>query len=216
MEQPHRTIARSGQHEIEIRKSRFICTLFRVDSEDEARERIDQIRRRYWDANHNCTAWIIGSRQQLQRSSDDGEPAGTAGTPMLEVLRRRGLTDTLAIVTRYFGGVLLGAGGLIRAYGQAVSEAIDAIGIVERRPLAVRRLVVPYDAAGRIEHAIRSSAFRLVDVRYGGEVTFELLLEPQEVTPFAHWVAEQSNGSLVPEDGGLRHVEIPVLAPDPA
>ena len=124
-----RTIAAGGQHEIEIKKSRFICTLARVESEAGAKAILEGLRKRYWDANHNCYAYTIGERGEHQKASDDGEPSGTAGVPMLEVLRRRDVVDTLAVVTRYFGGTLLGAGGLIRAYGQAVSDAIDAVGI---------------------------------------------------------------------------------------
>ncbi len=208
----HRMIAGDGQHEIEIKKSRFICSLFRVTSEEEARERIEATRKQYWDANHNCTAWVIGPGQRLQRSSDDGEPSGTAGVPMLEVLRRRELTDTLAIVTRYFGGTLLGAGGLIRAYGGSVSAAVDAIGVVERKPLAVQTLVASYDDAGRIENAIRASDYPLSDVGYGTEVIFELVMEPEQVDEFAHWIGELTNGTLVPEDGGTRYVEVPAPA----
>jgi uncharacterized YigZ family protein len=212
MDTPYRMIARQGQHEIEIRKSRFICSLFRVASEEEARARIEVTRKRYWDANHNCTAWVIGPGQKLQRSSDDGEPSGTAGIPMLEVLKRRSITDTVAVVTRYFGGIMLGAGGLIRAYGQAVSGAIDEIGVVERKPLSVQTLVTSYDDAGRIENAIRASDFPLSDVAYGSHVTFELVMEPDQVEPFCHWLAELTNGAISPEDGGVRHIEVPAPA----
>lgn len=208
----HRMIARDGQHETEVKKSRFICSVYRVTSEEEARERIDAARKQYWDANHNCTAWAIGPGQRLQRSSDDGEPSGTAGVPMLEVLRRRELTDTLVIVTRYFGGTLLGAGGLIRAYGGAVSAAIDTIGVVERKPLAVQTLVASYDDAGRVENAIRASDYELTDVAYGTEVTFELVMEPDEVGGFAHWIGELTNGTITPSDGGTRFVEVPAPA----
>lgn len=218
MDQPHRMIARDGQHEIEIRKSRFICSLFRVTSEEEARERIDEMRKQYWDANHNCTAWAIGAGLRLQRSSDDGEPSGTAGVPMLEVLRRREITDTLAVVTRYFGGVMLGAGGLIRAYGGSVSGAIDEIGVVERKPLAIQTLVASYDDAGRIENAIRASDYPLTDVAYTTDVTFELVMEPEQVEPFHHWIGELTNGAIIPADAGERFVEVSASteAPDPA
>ena len=208
----HRMIARDGQHEMEIKKSRFICSMFRVASEQEARERIEETRKRYWDANHNCTAWAIGPGQRLQRSSDDGEPSGTAGVPMLEVLRRRELTDTLAIVTRYFGGTMLGAGGLIRAYGGAVSAAIDEIGVVERKPLTVKSLVASYDDAGRIENAIRASSYPLSDVAYGPEVTFELVMEPDRAEAFNQWIGELTNGGISPVDGGTRYVEVSVPA----
>jgi uncharacterized YigZ family protein len=156
MASTHRIVACHGTHETEIKKSRFICHLFRVASEDDARAQIEAVRKEHWNANHNCTAWIIGDGMTSQRSSDDGEPSGTAGMPMLEVLRRREVTDTLVIVTRYFGGIMLGAGGLIRAYSGAVSEALDTIGIVERVPLSVVNVTANYDDAGRIENAIRA------------------------------------------------------------
>lgn len=208
MESPHRMIARDGQHDIEIKKSRFICSLFRADSEDIAREYIQSTRKKYWDANHNCTAWAIGPGQKFQRTSDDGEPSGTAGVPMLEVLRRRHITDTLAIVTRYFGGTMLGAGGLIRAYGQAVSGAIDAIGVVERKPLSLQFFIASYDDAGRIENAIRASDFPLDDVTYGNDVTFHMVMEPERISSFHHWISALTNGNVIPEDAGIRHVEV--------
>lgn len=218
LETPRRMIARDGQHEIEIRKSRFICSLFRVTTEDQARAHIEAMRKQYWDATHNCTAWAIGPGLQLQRSSDDGEPSGTAGIPMLEVLRRREITDTLAVVTRYFGGIMLGAGGLIRAYGGAVSAAIDEIGVVELKPLQVLTLTASYDDAGRIENAIRASDYSLENVDYTTDVTFELVMAPDQVDPFRHWIGELTNGAIEPADAGIRHVEVPTTteAPEPA
>lgn len=212
---PHRMIARNGQHEIEIKKSRFICSLFRASTEEEARAHIDAVRKEYWDANHNCAAWAIGPRLKLQRSSDDGEPSGTAGIPMLEVLRRRELTDTVAVVTRYFGGIMLGAGGLIRAYGHSVSSAVDEIGVVEQKPLSVQRVTAPYDDAGRIENAIRSSEYSLVDVTYSNDVTFDLVMEPEKVEPFHHWLGGLTNGAVIPYEAGERSVEVPASTEGP-
>lgn len=212
MKPVHRMIAKNGTHEIEIKKSRFICHLFRVETEEEAREAIEAVRKEHWNANHNCTAWIIGEGQTNQRSSDDGEPSGTAGIPMLEVLRRRALTDTLAIVTRYFGGTMLGAGGLIRAYGGAVSEAIDAIGVVERVPLSVILVEADYETAGRLENLIRARELNLVDVSYGIDVTFELVMPPAEVEAFEAWLQETTNGSLTATIAGERFVEVAAAA----
>ena len=208
----HRMVARTGSHETEIKKSRFICHLFRVVNEAEARAAIESVRKEHWNANHNCTAWIIGNGQTLQRSSDDGEPSGTAGMPMLEVLRRREITDTLAVVTRYFGGVMLGAGGLIRAYGGAVSDALDAIGIVERVPLAVINVTANYDDAGRIENAIRARGLNLVDAAYALDVTFELVMPPDEVEVFGTWLQELTNGVNSATIVGERFVEVPASA----
>lgn len=208
----HRMVAQDGTNEIEIKKSRFICHLFRVTTEDEAREHIESVRKEHWNANHNCTAWIIGEQQANQRSSDDGEPSGTAGMPMLEVLRRRELTDTLAIVTRYFGGVMLGAGGLIRAYGGSVSEALDTIGVVERVPLSVVQMVADYETAGRVENTIRAKDLDLVDVAYDTDVTFELVMAPADVDSFQTWLQELTNGEIAATITGERFVEVPASA----
>lgn len=208
----HRMVAQDGTNEIEIKKSRFICHLFRVTTEDEARKHIESVRKEHWNANHNCTAWIIGEQQANQRSSDDGEPSGTAGMPMLEVLRRRELTDTLAIVTRYFGGVMLGAGGLIRAYGGSVSEALDTIGVVERVPLSVVQMVADYETAGRVENAIRAKDLDLVDVTYDTDVTFELVMAPADVDSFQTWLQELTNGEIAATITGERFVEVPASA----
>lgn len=208
--QPERTVAGAGSHETEIRKSRFIGSVARATSEDGARAFIESVRKRHRNANHNCTAWAIGPGQRWQRSSDDGEPAGTAGIPMLEVLKRRDVTDTVAVVTRYFGGIKLGAGGLIRAYSQTVSETLDAVGIVERRPLDIIQVTVSYDDAGRIEHAIRASDFPLGDVRYGTDVTFELALEPDAANRFRTWIAELSAGRAEAVHCGQRFVDVPI------
>ena len=208
----HRMVAQDGTNEIEIKKSRFICHLFRVSTENEAREHIESVRKEHWNANHNCTAWIIGEHQANQRSSDDGEPSGTAGMPMLEVLRRRELTDTLAIVTRYFGGVMLGAGGLIRAYGGSVTEALDSIGVVERVPLSVVQMVADYETAGRVENAIRAKELDLVDVAYDTDVTFELVMAPADVDSFQTWLQELTNGEIAATIEGERFVEVPASA----
>ena len=211
-EQQHhpRTIARDGVHELEIRKSRFICRLFRVASEAEAREALERVRKECWDANHNCYAYVIGERGAQQKASDDGEPSGTAGVPMLEVLKRRELVDVLAVVTRYFGGVKLGAGGLIRAYGQAVSEAVDAVGVVERRPLDLVTVRATYDDAGRIEHALRASPHPPADIAYGADVAFTMHLAPEEVPAFRAWIGELTSGAVPVEVTGRAVVEVPV------
>lgn len=212
MTMPHRMVATNGTHETEIKKSRFICHLFRVTDESEARTHIEDVRKEHWNANHNCTAWIIGENQANQRSSDDGEPSGTAGMPMLEVLRRRELTDTLAIVTRYFGGTMLGAGGLIRAYGGAVSEALDSIGVVERVPLSVIEMVADYETAGRLENAIRAREMNLTNVDYGTDVAFELVSPPDDVEDMQTWVQELTNGEVHATIVGERFVEVPASA----
>jgi uncharacterized YigZ family protein len=205
-----RMIAATGSHELVVKKSRFICTVGRASSEEEARAFVAERKKQYWDASHNCSAWVIGERGELQRSNDDGEPSGTAGAPMLNVLNQRELTDTVAVVTRYFGGTLLGAGGLIRAYGQAVSDAIDRVGIVERRPLTVVAVEASHDEAGRLNNALRASPYPVADIVYDATVTFTLHLEEDAVEPFAAWLAETTSGRCTDEAVGIEYVEVPV------
>jgi uncharacterized YigZ family protein len=207
-----RTIAAAGSHEIVIKKSRFICTLERAATEEEARAAIERVRKRYWDAGHNCSAYRVGPGGQFQRTSDDGEPAGTAGAPMLAVLTKRDLTDTVAVVTRYFGGVLLGAGGLIRAYGQAVSEAIDAVGIVERRPVALVAVGAEHADAGRLEHALRTAGYALGPIAHAARVTFEIHLDVGDLPAFETWLAEATNGRSRARVAGQVFIEVPVAA----
>jgi uncharacterized YigZ family protein len=205
-----RTIAGVGSVELVIKKSRFICTVERVSSEEEARAFVARLKKQHWDANHNCSAWVIGERGELQRSNDDGEPSGTAGSPMLEVLKRRNITDTVAVVTRYFGGTLLGAGGLIRAYGSAVSEAIDTVGIVERQPLTIVNVEAIHQDAGKLDNALRASPFQLGETHYGESVTFEVQLADGELDPFQTWLAEATGGRAISSIVGVEYVEVPV------
>ncbi|MFC4565682.1 YigZ family protein [Nocardiopsis mangrovi] len=208
-----RTIRHGGEHETEIRRSRFICALARVDGEDAARAFIAERRRLHWAATHNCTAYVLGPDAGVQRSSDDGEPSGTAGLPMLEVLRHRGLTDTAAVVTRYFGGVKLGAGGLIRAYGGAVSAALDAVGVLERRTLPVVEVAADYLLAGRLESELRASAHHVRDVHYGADVRFDVALAEDDPAAFRAWLAEATGGRAACTPRGETTVEFPAGPP---
>ncbi|MFI7119589.1 YigZ family protein [Amycolatopsis sp. NPDC049868] len=196
------TVAGTGVHEIEIRRSRFLCALAPVTSEEAAREVIAARKKADPAARHHCHAFVLGADGRTQRSSDDGEPAGTAGTPMLEVLRRRELTDTVAVVTRYFGGVLLGAGGLIRAYGQAVSEAVDVVGVREYRRLRLVEVVVDYDRAGRLENDIRSSPYLLHATRFEDVAHFDVGLAPDQGDTFHAWLADLTGGEALAEEIG--------------
>lgn len=207
-----RTIAAPGIHQIVVKKSRFLCTLTRAMSEDDARAAIEQVRQRHWDANHNCSAYRLGPGGHLQRTSDDGEPAGTAGAPMLAALTHHNLTDTVAVVTRYFGGVLLGTGGLVRAYGQAVSTAIEAVGIVELRPVVVIAVDADYTNAGRLEHALRGAGFALGPVTHADCVQFEVRLDEPDLLAFEAWLAEASSGRSRVRVVGHTHIEVPVAA----
>ncbi len=193
------SIARDGFREIEIQRSRFRCTLARVATAGQAAEVIAAIRKDSWDATHHCTAFRIGPRAEEQRCNDDGEPAGTAGVPMLEVLTRRDLTDTVAVVTRYYGGIKLGTGGLIRAYGRAVAEAVDEVGTVRR--VGHTRLVVTagHADAGRLDNELRGAGRRIEGVRYGAEVELTVLVPTVEVAGFTTWLADRTGGRVTVE-----------------
>lgn len=158
----HREIS----HEIEIKRSRFLCVLRRVQSEDEARELIAELRRRHHDARHHCSAFVLGADRMIQRSNDDGEPSGTAGTPMLDVLTGADLTDVVAVVTRWFGGTLLGTGGLVKAYSDAVRAALDEARLVHYERQVRLTCQVTLADVGRVENALRAAGFVVADVDY--------------------------------------------------
>lgn len=206
------TIAAAVTHELIVKKSRFIAHLVPVRSVAEADEVIASVRRQYWDARHNCTAMVTGVTGDQARSSDDGEPSGTAGIPMLEVLRRRGLTDVVAVVTRYFGGVKLGAGGLIRAYSTAVSDALDEAVLLHRRELLEARVDVPHADAGRIDNGLRDWAAAhgssFGEVVYGALASFTLWIPPSDRALFVDDLASLSGGSLSPVFGRTRIVDV--------
>ncbi|MEV5831707.1 YigZ family protein [Spirillospora sp. NPDC052242] len=196
--------------ELEVRRSRFVCTLARVADEDAAVAFIAGHRRAHRDATHNCTAYVVGEHGEITKSSDDGEPAGTAGIPMLEVLVRRGLTGTAAVVTRYFGGVKLGAGGLVRAYGQAVSAAVDAAGVVELRPVVTVTVAVGHELAGRFLGDLHARWGQPSGVRYGAGVEADVTVPAERVAEFTAWAAEATAGRAVVRPGAAGHVEVPI------
>lgn len=206
------TIAAPITRELVVKKSRFIAHLVPVRSVAEADEVIGSIRRQYWDARHNCTAMVTGVTGDQARSSDDGEPSGTAGIPMLEVLRRRGLTDVVAVVTRYFGGVKLGAGGLIRAYSTAVSDALDESVLLHRRELLEARVDVPHADAGRIDNGLRDWAgahgSSFGEVAYGSSASFTLWIPLSNRTALIDDLAALSAGALSPVFGKTRVVDV--------
>jgi uncharacterized YigZ family protein len=205
-----RTIRQSGLRELEIRRSRFVCALGRVATEQEAQEFIAGRRREHRTATHNCTAYILGQHADITRNSDDGEPAGTAGLPMLEVLARRDLTGTVAVVSRYFGGIKLGAGGLIRAYGQVVAATVDAVGVVERRPVVTVTVTTGHARAGRLQRDLHSSPYSPGESRYGHQAEFDVVVPEAELDAFDAWVAATSGGQASTRRGARGHIDVAV------
>lgn len=206
----YRTIKTDGIHEIEIKKSRFICHLKRTPTEEEALNFIEEIKTEHWKATHNCSAYLIGEHDQIQRAHDDGEPSGTAGVPMLEILKKKELKDVTAVVTRYFGGIKLGAGGLIRAYGGSVNEAIKAIGIVEKRLQQEIALTVDYSLSGILENRLRDSEFTLETIAYTDKVTFTCAVDIDEIDRFKSLTTELLNGQGSYKLGKEKYVELDV------
>lgn len=204
------TIAAPVDHELVIKKSRFITHIAPVAAPEEADAVIAAVKKRAWDARHNCAAQVTGAFGDRARSSDDGEPSGTAGVPMLEVLRRRELTDVVAVVTRYFGGIKLGAGGLVRAYSSAVSEALDLATIVDRQVLAAVTIAVEHADAGRFDNLLRewvqAHGAVLGEPVYGAEATFEVWVPPENLTLLAAQVAESSGGTVTAERTGIERL----------
>lgn len=191
----------------EAKRSRFICTLARVDSEGEARAVIASTRAKYPDARHHCSAFIVEvhSAQPIERSNDDGEPAGTAGMPMLESLRGAGLSQVVAVVTRYFGGVLLGTGGLVRAYSDAVATAVADAPRVRLETRAMFCVTVDHASAGRVHSELVSRGCE-VTAEYGEVAHFTCCVANPE--SFPGWVAELTNGQVTPEPAGYVSKEI--------
>ena len=201
------TIARDGEAELEVKRSRFLCTLERVESEDDARAVVERLRRQHWEARHHCSAFVIGPGGEIARSSDDGEPSGTAGAPMLEVLMGHEVSDVVAVVTRWFGGVLLGTGGLVRAYGDSVRAGLDAVGTLRRVLVLEHELVVAHTEAGRLEHELRSRGVHVLDTEYGAEVTLRLGVPADDQESLAPLVAELTAGAGQAREVGSRWVD---------
>jgi len=211
------TLATPVDHELVIKKSRFLAHLAPARSVKEADAVVAGLRKQHWDARHHCVALVLGTHADQQRSSDDGEPSGTAGVPMLEVLRRRGLTDVVAVVTRYFGGVLLGAGGLVRAYSGAVAEALDVAAtrglLLRRETLTEVTVDVPHADAGRVDHLLRDWAAThgavLEEPTYAAVARLALLVPPGALPRLRDDLAAASAGSLAPVPGADRVVDLP-------
>jgi uncharacterized YigZ family protein len=208
--QKYYTVKGYGENEIIIEKSRFICYINRATTEEEAVQFIQQIKKKHWDATHNCSAYIIGEHDQIQKANDDGEPSGTAGIPMLEVLKKKGLKDTVAVVTRYFGGIKLGAGGLVRAYGRAVSEGLNAAGIVERRLVRVMHVTIDYTWLGKVENELRSSTYTIKDIHYLENVKLEIFVDETKKQTFVEWMIELTNGRAEVTEGETEYLETDV------
>ncbi|GAA0319019.1 YigZ family protein [Bacillus carboniphilus] len=206
----YNTLKGYGEHEIEINKSRFIAHVNRAETEEEAIEFINSIKKKHWDATHNCSAYMIGENDLIQKANDDGEPSGTAGVPILEVLKKRGLKDSVVVITRYFGGIKLGAGGLIRAYGKATSEGINHTGVVERTLMRVVHTKIDYTWLGKLENELRSSNYQIKEIHYLNDVEIENYVKEEQTGDFIKWMTELTNGQAECTEGEQVYLETDV------
>lgn len=193
------TVRTSAMVETDIKRSHFIAAVYPVETESDAEQLIQNVRKEHWKANHNCFAYIIGKKQEIQKASDDGEPSGTAGVPMLDVLKRRNICNVLVIVTRYFGGIKLGAGGLIRAYAHATSDGLNAAEVIEQVPSLQWAVTVDYHLSGTLENKLRESPYIVKGVQYSDKVTLELYTSQEEGPAFIEWITDLTNGQAQTE-----------------
>lgn len=201
--QTYKILLKGGQGEIVEKKSRFIASLQPAASEEEACAFIEATKKKYWDARHNCTAMVIGRHAEVTRCSDDGEPSGTAGRPMLEVLTGEGLRDVVVVVTRYFGGTLLGTGGLVRAYSQAVKEGLKNCETAMLRAGRRVKLAMCYNDYGKVEHLCRAEGQTMEDVTYQENVTVVLTIPDESYENRIRKLQDASAGRLEIEDLGV-------------
>lgn len=203
---PYRSVRTPCRKEKEIKKSIFIAQLFPVETEEEAQSILETVRKNHKDAAHHCWAWRIGTIRIREKSSDGGEPQGTAGHPMLHVLQMKSLTNTLSAVTRYFGGIKLGTGGLARAYGGTLAEAVEEAGVLCFMPHVRLELTIPYTAAGTFEHYIKGTDIRVLDRIFAEEVQITCLCLPENKARHEMYFRDMTGGKVKVEDRGEEYV----------
>lgn len=193
MSDSYKIVYKGGEGEIVEKKSRFIAYVKPVNTEEEAAVFIESIKKKNWDAKHNCSAAVVGENNEYSRCNDDGEPASTAGKPMLEVLINEGIHNVAVVVTRYFGGVLLGTGGLVRAYQAAVKEGLKASVIVEKQKGAKYKILTDYNGIGKIQYIIASLDVFTIDTVYGENVEIEVMVNSSKEKEFVDKIIEGTN-----------------------
>lgn len=206
----YKTIGKDSEAMIIEKKSKFIATVYKVESPEEAETYLAQLRKKYYDATHNCFAYQIGENNEFQKSSDDGEPQGTAGKPILEVLKGEEIKNTLICVTRYFGGTLLGTGGLVRAYGKAAKEGLLSAGIIEKRKIYLYHLKMPYTLSGKVQYLLGEKGYVIRTSTYLEEVNFEVEVLIKESDAFEKWLNEKTNATIDITRGQEEFIDVPL------
>lgn len=207
-----KTIKENGRVEEEIKKSRFICHVKQVETEEEARDFINSIKKEHYKATHNCSAFILGEKSEIKRTSDDGEPSGTAGIPMLGVLESHQLTNLCVVVTRYFGGIKLGAGGLIRAYAGCVALAVKEIGLVEIKEQVGLRLQLSYSQYQEYANFLKSENLMEFDTEFTDSVATTIFVNKEDKNRIEEGLIEFFNGKVQLSNQGIRQVEVPIIS----
>lgn len=193
-------VYRGGSDEIIEKKSRFIAEVRPVHSEEEALAFVAELKKKYWNASHNCWAFVCGQRQELQRCSDDGEPQGTAGRPMLDVLLGEEIHDAAVVVTRYFGGTLLGTGGLVRAYSRAVQAGLAASAVIEKKKGSRLTIETDYNGVGKLQYLLGQRQIPIIDAVYAENVKTMVLVQEEAVKELLEAVTEATNGRAKTEE----------------
>ncbi len=208
LKKEYKTVLRQAVGEIEEKKSRFIASVKPVVNEDEAVEFINQIKSKYWDASHNVYSYYICGNNIIQRFSDDGEPSGTAGMPVLEVIKRMGVQDIVVVITRYFGGTLLGAAGLIRAYSKCASVGIENAFIVRRLLCTEVNIIVEYTLFGKLQSMLNANGYVVKDVIYGQDVEITVYIPYDDVEDFINTIVEATNARAIIETGDNLYITV--------
>lgn len=207
----YRTVKKFGQAEIVIKKSKFIGHIKKAVNEDQALAFIEGIKKSHWNATHNCYGYIVGEKGSIQRFSDDGEPSGTAGLPILEVLKKEALRNVVAVVTRYFGGILLGSGGLIRAYSKAARSALDNTGIIEKIPGKQLMLVTDYNYIGKIKNELYNLKCPIADMEYGSRVAIIINIKDDDIDAVRRRMQDITKGNIDIQAKGDVYIDVDVI-----
>ena len=209
MTDQYQTVYEGGTGEIVEKKSRFIATVRPAMTEEEALAFIEEMKKKYWDARHNCSAYVLGERQEIMRCSDDGEPSQTAGKPMMDVLTGAGLTNTAVVVTRYFGGTLLGTGGLVRAYSAAVQEGLKNSRIITKCRGIRLRIRTDYNGIGKLQYLFGQKQIPMMDTEYTDKVQFLVVVQLTRVQEIIKAVTEATSGQAgITEEGNLYYAVV--------
>ncbi|GAA6237796.1 YigZ family protein [Apilactobacillus micheneri] len=208
MQKNYLTIKTKGSNEIDIKKSRFICNIARVQNEEEANNFIESIKLENKKATHNCYAYVIGKDDHIQRASDNGEPSGTAGVPILDAIKMIGIHNTVAVVTRYFGGIKLGAGGLIRAYSNATTKAIESVGVIEKVLQTEITINVDYKLFDQLQYHLNENDINIIDTQYTDKVSVIVAIDNHYIENFKQDIVNLLNNRVNMVDGDEKYFEV--------